>query len=155
MKIKQLLLPLAFCFTLFISQHATAEELKTIILKDGSVLKGKIISMSDGTYTIQTPTINSLEIKEDAIANISSSENSNLENSGLQSQVEEIQNQVLQDPAIMADIQRMLEDPAMLELMQDPDFINDIMSMDPVRIQNNPKAQHTELWHLPHLATCR
>ncbi|MFT5387197.1 MAG: hypothetical protein ACI9F2_000293 [Lysobacterales bacterium] len=143
MKIKNLILPLCFCFTLLASHAISAEELKTITLKDGSVLKGKIISMSGGTYTIKTALLDEVEISEAVIANIGSSQinPANSQNSGLKGQVEKIQTQVLQNPAIMSDIQKMLENPEMLEIMKDQDFITDIMSMDPARIQNNPKAQ--------------
>jgi len=59
---------------LSISTVSYAETMKIIKLKDGSVLKGKVLQLSDGVYTLETSNLGEVDIEESDILSIISPE---------------------------------------------------------------------------------
>lgn len=117
---------------------AFAQTNANITLKDGTILKGRVIKMEKGVYTIQTPYLNKLQINESNIESITEHIQQPVSKQRLKSEVDQIQGQVLANPALMEEIQKAMQDPEVQQIMQNKDFINAIMSMDPQRIKNNP-----------------
>jgi len=123
-----------------------AQEAKYITLKNGSRLRGNVISFSDGIYTIQTDTLGEIELKEEAISSISSSDlegsvpDITIQNS-MKTQVQDIQGTLVNDPELMTEVEDVTQDPEVMEILNDENLIKDIMSYDPKRIENNPKIQ--------------
>ena len=140
MKIRFLL---SILFLTIFTTTATAqlEPLKTITLKDGTVLKGRVVSMANGEYTIQTPYLNELVIQESNVESIADHTRPTLTTDVLKNEVENVQGQVMANPELMQEIQETMSDPKVQAIMQDPDFMKAIMSMDPEQIQNNPKTR--------------
>lgn len=139
---------------LLISCQIQAAE-KHIVLKDGSVLRGTVVEFNGDTYTIETSNLGKLQLNDRDIVSISTSEN--VQNSGsspnhlngtgqasglLSSpQAQQIQQSIMSDPKMMEEIQRLASDPDIASLLTNPQTLQDIMSQDPARIQNNPQIQ--------------
>jgi hypothetical protein len=134
-----------------------AETTRLIQLQDGSTLKGTVIGLSDGVYTIKTAQLGTVTINESDVLAItqpgtqnSSSANPTPSPSALlgamnseqfQNQVMSVQNQIMADPQKMAEIQQLMQDPEIMRLMSDPQFLNDVMTYDMETITNNPNVQ--------------
>ena len=104
-----LTLALSFIFT----QPLYAESTKFIRLKDGSVLRGKVIAMSGGSYTIETPHLGVITLPENDIISISASNNAaqgdTSEKANIKKQVQQIKGDVLSNPAVMKEITNMVK----------------------------------------------
>ena len=145
---------LTVLFLLNLSVYATADSAKTISLKDGSVLKGKILELTNGKYKVETNNVGTLEIKDEDIVSIMvgdlptptpTNTNNNTTNttppSGFQSQMQQFQSQLMTNPNAMSGIMGLANDPSITAILSDPSIAKDIMSYDPEKIKNNPKIQ--------------
>lgn len=135
---------LSFTLMLTLTHTALANEWRTLTLKDGSILKGKVLQMANNVYTIETENLGTIKIAESDVLSISTQTNAQknptASSAQLQNQVQKLQGDLLNDPNIMNEIETMLESPEVMNIMQDPDFIKDVMSFDEEKIQNNPKT---------------
>jgi hypothetical protein len=142
------------------SNEAASPPLQTITLKDGSVLKGHLSAVSGDHYTVETANMGEVQVPVAKVSSIttgsqpagqvpSASGNNQMPvmNNPLAGQsqfggnVSQAQQQILKDPEIMGEIQTMLTDPDLVKLLQDKSVMQDIMSMDQTKIQNNPNIQ--------------
>ena len=136
---------------------------QTITLKDGTVLKGHLSAVSDNDYVISTANLGQVHVAADEILSITSGQppagqpsssvmsaplasqstlNNLLSNQPqLMGQVSQTQQQILNDPQVMDEIRTALNDPEILQLLQDKSVMQDVMSFDPNRIQNNSNIQ--------------
>jgi len=55
--------------------------------------------------------------------------------------IQQAQNAMLSDPAINQAIQQLMADPEMMRLLQDPQFLQRLMSMNPADVQSDPVVQ--------------
>lgn len=142
-----------FIVLLNISTISCAEAIKVIKLKDGSTLKGKVLQLNNGTYTLQTSNLGEITIDESDILSITSSELSNslpekstatgnAQKAELQKQVQQIQGTILSDGGIMAEIQNMLEDENVKAMLSDPKLLEDVTSFDQKKIEQNTNVQN-------------
>lgn len=137
---------LIFTFTLALSitsVYAFAQDAqqKTISLKDGTVLKGAVTGMQDGEYTISTAKFGDIKVADSEVLSISDGSAAAPANNAMQNQMQEMQQMLLSDPAIMADLQKLAENPEIMQMMSDPAFMQDIMSYDPDRVMQNENTR--------------
>ena len=126
-----------------------AETTKTIALKDGSKLKGKIIAVQNDVYTVQTDTLGKVNIPEADIISITTSEStpvyptssSSVNNPTIKEKVSDYQQRIMADPQIVVDLQNMAQDKEIMSILSDKSLMADVLSYDPERIKNNPKIQ--------------
>lgn len=134
------------------SPDQTTENLKTITLKDGTKIKGKLIGVQDNTYSIETNYFGRINVKDSDVVSISNTDiqpastahgsvPSPVAGQSIKGHLEALQGQMMADPEFVSSIQELTQDPKFVELLQDPEFVNVIMSQDPQKIQNNPKIQ--------------
>lgn len=138
-------------FALIFTHTAAAQVAKTITLGDGTTVRGVITSISNGTYTVETENLGTLQIKDSSIlsitaGNAAAAQNTGaaqnaMANPGMMNQMQMLQGTIMSDPALMQEIQKLLENPNVLKAMSDQQFLNDVMSYDAERIQNNPHTQ--------------
>ena len=57
------------------------------------------------------------------------------------SAINTIKANMLQDPQIIALLQKLAEDPSVTEILQNPTLMQAALSMDPQQVQNNPDVQ--------------
>ena len=147
----------------FFTPLAFAGSTKQIALKDGSVIKGELVSFENGIYTIQTDNLGQLQLPE---ANVLSVANETIAAQAPQvaaqagsapnfsNKVSTMQNQIMADPQAMQAVQAMAEDPEIAAMISDPDFVkqltaavsnNNVESVagDPKiqQLMSNPKMQ--------------
>ncbi|MBU0468158.1 MAG: hypothetical protein KKD07_08875 [Candidatus Omnitrophica bacterium] len=131
--------------------HAQTSQ-KIITLKDGSIIKGTVVSVENQKYIIDTNNLGKIEVADTDIVSIVSPgtgqvpANQNalgnlggLGNLGMSGQMQQMQNSLMSDPNMMAEMQAMLQDEEIMALISDPNIMKDLMSNDPSVIQNNPK----------------
>ena len=128
--------------------HAQSASLRTITLKDGSVIKGNVLQLADGVYTIETGNLGKVNVAESEIVSIAAEaapaqpQDTVPSSASLKSRAQEIQANLLSDPEVMTEIQNIMQDPEIRGVLSDPAFMNAIMSYDPAQIQHNEKTQY-------------
>ena len=130
---------------------ANADSLQTITLKDGTVLKGHLIKIVDDIYVVETLRMGEVRVNVADLVNITtegagSSQNSypasgnsaGMEKtSGPSSQVSQLTQQLLADPEVQSSVKDLMKDPEVLRILTSGNVLQDAMSMDPNKIQNN------------------
>ena len=110
--------------------YSHAQTLKIITLKDGSVLKGKVVQLKDNMYTLETSSLGRINIPESNILSIASpealsaqdqqsDENRNAQKAQLQNQVQQMQGNILSDPELITDLQNIINDEEIHQKMPD------------------------------------
>jgi len=135
-----------------------AQTEKIITLKDGSILKGVLLELDAGVYTVKTENLGQVEINESDVLSINVPEsiidefpktNTNqnaditatMDQSQVMIQTQQMQKKLLSDPNLMKDVQNMLSDKKLIELMSDPQLMIDLKSMNKEKIKNNENVQ--------------
>ena len=138
-------------FVLSINTAVFADSPEQIItLKDGSQIKGKLVGINNGTYTIQVPVVGDVHA---SIADVISVTNDiaptpatgPTQRSGnapnYDQQIAANQKQLMSDPESMELLHQMMQDPQIMKLLQDPSLIKAVTSRDYGSVQNNPSVQ--------------
>ena len=150
-------------FIALIPIAAAAEEpavpLQFISLHDGTLLRGRLISVQNGTYVIQTEHLGEIRVKPEDIQSISSEKFQREERNPIRAQtpgksgslgmeilnspnaMQAVQQTLLSDPQIFTLIQDLMQDPEVLKIIQESNLMDDISTMDPATIQQNPDFQ--------------
>ncbi len=149
MKITVQILILALCVL-----PALGRTEAIISLQDGSQLRGEVISMQDGVYTIQTPIIGTLQVQSNQITSISAGGTSapanpvpetapagNANNAEINQKLNTMQTQLLADPQFIAEVQELVNDPEIVQLMSDPSIMQAVMARDVRMMESNPRAK--------------
>jgi hypothetical protein len=148
-------LTLGFIFLLTLQTLSLADELKSITLKDGTIIKGMVTKFENGVYSIHSEKLGEITVKDDDVGIIQSDQFSQsatplsapavagslVPSSDIRSQVQRMQGTLLSDPTIMQEIQQLVSDPEIQKLMSDQNFVADMLSMDQTKMQNSPKLQ--------------
>ena len=141
-----------FLFIFFVSifiSSTYAENFRMIKLKDGSTLKGQVLKLEQGLYSIQTPQLGIIQIAESDVLSIQQGSqnqaqpiNTNqISSQDLQSQVNAVQQTILSNPEMMGQIELLLQNSEIQTLLSDPQLMNSIMSYDMTTIENNQNIQ--------------
>ena len=147
---KILLTIILTCSLIGFTANSHAQSSKTITLKDGSIVKGDVVRFQNNIYTIMTAGLGQIDIPDSQIVSIaapganptnSSQPFSSSGNPELKGQVQQMQNSVLSDPKMVGEIQKLMEDKEIMAILSDKNFVNDMMSYDPNRIQANQKTK--------------
>lgn len=123
-----------------------AGELRDIELNDGSVVSGEIVSFKEGIYYVESVSLGSLQIDESKIRIISSQTatptkgktaypSKNSLNRGIQN----LQKSMISNADIINKIISLQDDPDIQEILQDPAIMDDIESGNLQGLLNSPK----------------
>ncbi|MEI7998165.1 MAG: hypothetical protein WCH62_01485, partial [Candidatus Omnitrophota bacterium] len=137
---------LILSFVILVPRLAFCEDPQTITLKDGSQIKGELLGLSGGVYTIHTPSFGDIKINSSQVANIGSAAPmptalQAAPDDGLNQRVQAAQAKLMSNPQMVMQIQQMMQDPELSQLLSDPSITQAVMSHDLKAIQSNPKAQ--------------
>ena len=133
--------------SVLLSAQVTAET-ATIHLQDGSQLRGEVISLKGGAYTIATESAGTLSIAEREIelveygAGPGAETAQSVQNRALnldQGMLQGMQTRLLADPKVMALIESLRSDADVQALVSDPEIKAAIASGDFLSLLNNPK----------------
>jgi len=125
------LLLLLFVFT----GELYAGEVRMIELNDGSLLYGKIVSLKDGVYTIDTMSLGSVKIEESKIRVIRFKS----DDQAAKEQIQSKQKLMLSDQEIINVIASLKDDPDVQKILKDPALMKAINSGDLETLISNPK----------------
>lgn len=119
---------------------------QTITLNDGSVIKGEVVSLTDGFYTINTPSLGQTKIAAVQVASINSSGNyappADANVSGaIDDKVEEVKRSMLSNPEMVNDLQELVKDPQVMKIITNPALLQAVTNKDVNAINNNPDAK--------------
>ena len=145
-------LSVTFClFALFILwvPVAYAANSQEIVLSDGSVIHGEVLSLSEGVYKIRTDTLGTIEIEASKIKAIQAIQSQSAPSINKE-EFQKLQQQIMSNPEVMNMILALQDDPEIQKLLQDPAIMNAINSGDYesllsnqkiLNLLNNPKVQ--------------
>lgn len=134
-----------------LASSSYAEATKIFTLKDGATFQGHLSSVEDGIYTVESPTLGHIKLKEADVLTITSATTPSTGTStpyrpqpaattSSAQQMQAMQASITSNPAIMADIQAMASNPRLLEILTNPALLTAI-SQGPEALQGNPDAE--------------
>ncbi len=119
-------------------------EAQEIELKDGSIIAGEIISLSNGLYTIESNSLGNLKIKKSKIRTIRSKSRRSGKSSPLpvvNNTVQALQDTIMSQPDLMTMIMALQNDPDIRMALQDSKVMNAVMSGNINALMDNPAFQ--------------
>jgi hypothetical protein len=131
-----------FCLLLTFSLCGYSAENREIVLKDGSVLTGEILSFDGSKYKIKSHSLGTVVIDGEEIRTIRSTSKSNSPDQQTtisQQGISTLQQQMLSNQDIMALINSLQNDPQVQAILADPQLMQAISSGDIQTLMNNPK----------------
>jgi hypothetical protein len=129
-------LAVSFLLLLFVfTGELYAGEVRMIELNDGSLLYGKIVSLKDGVYTINTMSLGSIKIEESKIRVIRFKS----DDQAAKEQIQAMQKLMLSDKEIVNVIASLKDDPDVQKILKDPNLMKAINSGDLETLVSNPK----------------
>jgi hypothetical protein len=132
-------------FVLGLSLAAYGGQNSKIELTDGSVIEGEVVSLDNGTYTLNTDSIGKVKVEAAKIHKITTSEGSDSPDASFPStetikmEVNRIGPKIAGNPEMTKDVSGLLSDPQFMEVMKDPEVINAARSQDIKTLMANPK----------------
>jgi len=116
----------------------TAAEMREIVLTDGTIITGEVVSLTGGVYTVRSATLGTLRIEESKIRTIRS-KNSAGTSANTGGEVMSLQNKMMSDDEVMNMIQGLQNDPEFQEILQDPEIMKAVQAGDIAALTANPK----------------
>lgn len=147
------------CIALILSFGATADS--EILLRDGSRIRGEILSLENGVYKIESRSLGTIELASSQIQAILSRSSEvdinsfsapaagaisapaagSLPAAGAQSAMQSIQSALTSDPGMMRSIRELQNDPQMKAIISDPEIMKAIQNFDLQALAENPKIK--------------
>ena len=130
---------------LFFLETIHAGEIKELILKDGSVITGEVISLSNGIYTIKSDILGVIKLEESKVRTIqekSSTVNPSASPSSSAATAEEVQTlqqKMMSDKEVMSLIQSLQNDPEFKTLLEDPKIMQAVSANDIATLMADPR----------------
>jgi hypothetical protein len=137
-------IPIFFCVMLLawiLAGDVSGGEMRRIILDDGSVITGEIISLNSGLFTIESVSLGTLQIDESKVRSINSVTN-------IKEEIQLLEQEILNDEELLEiilplqedpDFQRALADPSIMEAVESGDMDALLSNPDFLRLLNNPR----------------
>ena len=135
-------------FVLMSVSFAYAAHKASIELTDGSTLDGEVVSFSDGKYTVNSPSLGTLQIEDSKIRNIRSTDPTagspqkditSLDAATVQNGIQELQPAMIGNPDIMRTISGLISNPDFRDLLKDPEIMNAAKSSNIKALMANEK----------------
>jgi len=118
-----------------------AGELQEIVLIDGSIIVGELVSLTNGIYTIKTATLGDLMVEDARVETIryKSGRMEGPEKASVQQEIMAIQQKMIADESIVQLILALQNDPDFQDIIQDESIMTAISSGDFNALMANPK----------------
>jgi hypothetical protein len=131
----------AMLFCLSVSLPLFAADSRLVELYDGSTISGRIVSLHNGIYTIESNSLGRLRLDAAKIRAIRAPEHSGGERGGMTGgmELETLQNRMVGNPTVMAQIMALQSDPQIRQLLADPEILRAVQSGDLDTLSQNPK----------------
>lgn len=129
------------CLLFTLSGLVVAENIE-LKLKDGSIVKGELISFVDNTYTLQSASLGLLTIESERVDAIKSSINATFDRSEAtykQNNLSDIISILTQDKDIMSIIMSLQNSPDVEAILADAEVMQAIQTMNFEALEDHPK----------------
>lgn len=134
-----------------------AGEIKEVILKDGSIITGEVVSLSNGIYTVKSDILGIIKLEESKVRiiqeKLSSGSATASSSSSTAGEVHSLQQKMMNDKEVMSLVQSLQNDPEFKKLLEDPAFMKAVNAGDVaaltadsrfVKLLNNPTVQEIQ-----------
>lgn len=119
--------------------HVTAES---IVLNDGSRIQGRILSLTDGHYRVQTESLGVISLRQSEVQNISSGVATDSNTAGSSDiPVGSLQSNIVNNAGLMSSVMSLQNDPDMQAVLADPEVMRLVQAMDFAALANHPKIK--------------
>ena len=135
-------------FVLTSVSFAYASHKASIELTDGSTVDGEVVSFSNGKYTVNSPSLGTLQIEDSKVRNIRSTDQTagssqkdvaSLDAATIQDEVQKLRPAITSNPDIMRIISGLISNPDFRALFKDPEIMNAAKSLDIKTLMANEK----------------
>lgn len=126
----------------------------TIELKDGSRIQGEIQGLDNGTYTVRSPTLGTVHVRQTDIAQIvydgasastaAPAAGRAAHDDALAAEIQGLEKRLAEDPATLQAIMSLQSDPQIQALLADPAIAKAIQEGDYLSLLGNPKIRALE-----------
>ncbi|MCB1645253.1 MAG: hypothetical protein KDI36_07355 [Pseudomonadales bacterium] len=132
---------------------ALAAADKTFVLRDGSQVRGEIVSFSNGVYEIRSSALGTLRVPDARVVSILTADSASQSapapttaagaNSAMDfgSALDSIKSGIASSPDVMSQIMQLQHDPQMKEVLSDPAIMQAVQRLDFEALSRNPKFQ--------------
>ena len=122
-------------------QVLAADGLRIIELTDGSTISGRVVSLQDGIYTIESDSLGGLQLDESKILSIRSQQTGVGAQRGFPGgfDPEALQHRITEDPELMKDIMALQNDRQIQEILGDPAILQDLQSGNIGALTQDPR----------------
>ena len=120
----------------------------TVVLRDGTVIHGEVVSLQDDVYRVETDSLGTIRVRKQEVRSIDDgaepksrtvAESSTNGSSSGAGELDATKAQIMQDPKLLATVLALQSDPDMLVVLADPDIAKAIAAGDYAALLNNPK----------------
>jgi hypothetical protein len=141
------------CVGLVLNTAVVAADLRVIELVDGSRISGEIVLFEHGVYSIESESLGRLHIPSSDIRAIRSSRmgsshqlapSSGGSERSAAMELSPYESQIVGDPAILAMVMALQNDPDVLAVLNDPSIMQAIAARDYNALQHDPKILKLE-----------
>ena len=130
------------------TQPAVFAANRDIELTDGSHVVGEIVAVDQGTYTVKSERLGTIQLKDADIVAIRAPGATPLK-SPLPGDVSPrfaegmamIQQKILGNPELLESVKSLAGDPEIQSILKDPELMKSVLGGNPEGLQNNPKIQ--------------
>ncbi|HTP05067.1 MAG TPA: hypothetical protein VMM54_07925 [Nitrospirota bacterium] len=120
---------------------ANAGEARVIELIDGSIIRGEVLSLTGGVYTIKSDSLGMIKLEESKISVIRAKSAGHGANKDVVSQssdeIRSLQEKMMSDKEIMSMIQSLQDDPEFQKLLENPEVMKAVNSGDVAALMSN------------------
>jgi len=120
---------------------ANAGEARVIELIDGSIIRGEVLSLTGGVYTIKSDSLGMIKLEESKISVIRAKSAGSGANKDVVSQssdeIRSLQEKMMSDKEIMSMIQSLQDDPEFQKLLENPEVMKAVNSGDVAALMSN------------------
>ena len=134
-KMKRLIFFVVFFVFPAVSCHA---QEKLIKLKDGTVMRAKVISKAGDVYSFETASMGAVNVKASDVVMIAEPDLTDMP----KGEADEYQKKIMENPEAMAIIQELAQDKQVVEMLSDPALQKAIINQDVEYLTNNAKFQN-------------
>ena len=120
----------------------------TVMLRDGTVIRGEIKSLQDDVYTIETDSLGTIRVRKQEVHSIEEGgeamsaagvESSTHGSSPAAGDLNATQSRIMQDPKLLATILALQDDPDVVAVLADPEIAKAVAAGNYAELLNNPK----------------
>lgn len=129
---------------LFHTSESHAGEVRAVELRDGSIVTGEVLSLTNGKYTIRSGSLGTVQIEESNVRAIrpvapATAVSPKAAPDPTAGDVRTLQDKMMNDKEIMSKIQSLQNDPDFLKIMEDPEIMKAVNSGDLSALMANPQ----------------